>query len=327
MYKIRCEFFNAPQNEPRVIDVALTTRHQTDGEPNLSVQLGKTVHGFATKTVETRAANKLRRLVENLDLRIPSTWADHSGTCNGSSTDLTIECGHNKLQLHWFCDCPLEWTAVADLAAAIREIAYKCPVRSGSEIAMESNSKSADCDKGESLDTANWEMDIEQLLNAEKILRDKFYHAQRIQFKKLKRDVEKDVGLYGIFFRDRTGKVEGLKVGISKNLKRRLDSHFESRDSALKRKDGLKMTPEYSDGPDGLVSKGSILAKHLFFDDELGREFNVNLKTKTGRKEFLNSHCFVLVQRTQSKKAAKVMENELEASNLFRYVREVIIRP
>jgi hypothetical protein len=166
--------------------VALTTQHQTDGKPNLSVQVGKADHGFKTKTVETRAANKLRRLVENLDLRIPSTWADRSGNCDGSSTDLTIECGCNKLQFHWFCDCPPEWTAVADLAAAIREITYKYPVRYGSEIAMESNSKSADCDEGESPDTANWEMDIEQLLNAKKILRDKFDHAQRIHPKKRK---------------------------------------------------------------------------------------------------------------------------------------------
>ncbi len=119
IYTIRYQYFSAFADEPRIIDVALTTKHRTDGELNLSVQVGKTVHRFATKTAETRAANKLRHLVEATNVRIPPTWQDQSETCDGWTNELTIECGYNKLQFHWFCDCPPEWAAVENLANGI----------------------------------------------------------------------------------------------------------------------------------------------------------------------------------------------------------------
>jgi hypothetical protein len=123
IYTIRHQYCSAFVDEPRIIGVTLTTKHRTDGEPNLSVNYDKTAHRFAKKSAETRAANKLRRLVESIDLRIPSNWRDESETCDGWTNELTIECGYNKLQFHWFCDCPPEWVAVADLAGAIRAIA------------------------------------------------------------------------------------------------------------------------------------------------------------------------------------------------------------
>ncbi len=125
MYTIRREFFTAFEDEPHIIDVALTTKHRTDGVTNLSVQIGEVPHRFAAKAAETRAANRLRSLVQNLNLRIPSNWRDESETCDGWTNDLNIECGYNKLHFHWFCDCPAEWTPVSMLADAIDDIANK----------------------------------------------------------------------------------------------------------------------------------------------------------------------------------------------------------
>jgi hypothetical protein len=125
MYKIRRTYSSAFEDESQIILLALSTKHQTDGTTNLSVQIGEMPHRFATKAAETRAANRLRSLVQTLNLRIPSNWRDESETCDGWTNDLNIECGYNKLHFHWFCDCPPEWTPVSKLADAIDDIANK----------------------------------------------------------------------------------------------------------------------------------------------------------------------------------------------------------
>jgi hypothetical protein len=125
MYEIRRTYSSAFEEEPQIILLALSTKHQTDGTTNLSVHIGKMPHRFATKEAETRAANRLRSFVQTLNLRIPSNWRDESETCDGWTNDLTIECAYNKLHFHWFCDCPAEWISVSDLADGIDDIAYK----------------------------------------------------------------------------------------------------------------------------------------------------------------------------------------------------------
>jgi hypothetical protein len=128
MYRIQYKYSSqTAEGDPYTFDVTLTltTKQRTNGNANLSVQVGKTVLKFATKTGETRDANKLRRLVKNVDLRIPSAWRDYSQACDGCSTDMTIEFGFNKLHLYWCSDGPPEWAAAECLAEGIRKIAYK----------------------------------------------------------------------------------------------------------------------------------------------------------------------------------------------------------
>jgi hypothetical protein len=55
-----------------------------------------------------------------------------------------------------------------------------------------------------------------------------------------------------------------LKVGIGMNLRERLSQHRDSLDSRLRLKPGGTR-----DNPDDVESKGSILAKHLYYDSSV----------------------------------------------------------
>jgi hypothetical protein len=106
---------------------------------------------------------------------------------------------------------------------------------------------------------------------------------------------------------------EALKVGISTNLRKRLRKHRASRDS------GLKPKPGGDPGtPDGCISKASILAKHLYFDQTLAKEFDLTKESE--RKRFLDEYCRITFRPTNSKEEARALEKELEQrSGMFRY--------
>jgi len=107
-----------------------------------------------------------------------------------------------------------------------------------------------------------------------------------------------------------------LKVGISANLRHRLQKHRASRDSALKLKPGG--TP---DNPDDWVSKASILAKHLYFDG--GLVTKSDLTTEAGRRRFLEEECEITFYGTASKEEARELEKTLEGSGKVRYQGKV----
>ena len=96
---------------------------------------------------------------------------------------------------------------------------------------------------------------------------------KRISFAEIAKEVDEVPGIYEIW----TQSEIPLKVGISKNLGKRLEQHAASRDSGLK---GLDSNPEQ---PAQLTSKGSILAKHLYFDRVLTETKDYDLTTEVGK--------------------------------------------
>lgn len=110
-----------------------------------------------------------------------------------------------------------------------------------------------------------------------------------------------------------------LKVGTGSNLKQRLQDHRASRQSGLKLKPGGDRSQ-----PQDVVSKKSILAKHLYYDEAIAPEYD--LKTEAGRRDFLMNSCVVFIQPTTSLLEARRMEKKLETSGAFRYVGDVRIR-
>lgn len=110
-----------------------------------------------------------------------------------------------------------------------------------------------------------------------------------------------------------------LKVGISTNLRARLKQHWRSRASALKLKPGGDPS-----NPADWVSKGSILAKHLFFDRTLGEQHD--LTTEDSRRRFLEEHCEIAIYPTESVMIARELEKQLERSGRIRYQGRVKVR-
>ena len=121
-------------------------------------------------------------------------------------------------------------------------------------------------------------------------------------------------GLYEVF----TNRGTALKVGIAKNLRNRLKAHAASRQSALKVKKGRNRRT-----PSGVVSKSSVLAKHLYYDSSISNEFD--LKTEKGRRRFLRERCFIVLRR-MGISDAKTKEKEWETKYLYRYVGKVVIQ-
>jgi hypothetical protein len=122
-------------------------------------------------------------------------------------------------------------------------------------------------------------------------------------------------GIYQIW--TKSGKA--LKVGIAKNLRKRLRKHFVSRDSGMKLKAGGNAY-----NPDDWVSKASILAKHLYFDRNLITE--CDLTTEEGRRRFLQDECKITYLSTCSREDARQMEGVLEKTGCFRYLGKVKVR-
>ena len=122
-------------------------------------------------------------------------------------------------------------------------------------------------------------------------------------------------GIYEIYTQDG----QGLKVGISTNLKRRLAHHTASRDS------GLRLIPGGNrENPCDVQSKSSILAKHLFYDSSLTPDYD--LRTQVGRCAFLRERCFFIVEYTLTIADARLTEKARELTGGFRYVGKVIRR-
>jgi hypothetical protein len=138
---------------------------------------------------------------------------------------------------------------------------------------------------------------------------------ERIKFADIATAVPDGPGIYQIWHYGS----DLLKVGIGTNLRKRLQKHRASRDSALKLKPGG--TPG---NPDDLVSKGSILAKHLYFDQGLVKKYD--LTTEDGRRRFLEDECEITIYRTESKEKARELEKALEASGKVRYQGKVRVR-
>jgi hypothetical protein len=131
----------------------------------------------------------------------------------------------------------------------------------------------------------------------------------RIAFSDIPTKVPDGPGLYEIHALAGTA----MKVGISSNLRRRLIQHGESKQQYLLCPDG-----NWSD-PDKVMSKRSVLAKHLYFYSAEGYD----LKLEEERRRFLNERCYILFKVTSSRVEARELEKELEATGRFRFVGRV----
>ena len=140
-------------------------------------------------------------------------------------------------------------------------------------------------------------------------------HA-RIAFADIDESIPAGPGIYQIW----TICGDALKVGISTNLRKRLRKHRASRDS------GPKPKPGGDPGtPDGCISKASIIAKHLYFDQTLAKEFDLTKESE--RKRFLDEYCRITFRPTRSKEEARALEKELEQRpRTFRYQGRVRMR-
>jgi hypothetical protein len=127
-------------------------------------------------------------------------------------------------------------------------------------------------------------------------------------------DIENTSGLYQIFTLDGLP----LKVGIAKNLRSRLNQHLKSSQKRLRpSNDGEVLEPSH------LQSKQSILAKHLYFDSSLTH--NNDLKTESGRRNFLTKETYLLITYTHDRKEAERLEKIAERADMWRYKGRVKI--
>jgi hypothetical protein len=133
------------------------------------------------------------------------------------------------------------------------------------------------------------------------------YDALTMSFDSL-HEIQNTPGLYQIHTFDGVP----LKVGIAKSLRSRLRQHFKSSQRRLK----PTTTGEISQ-PNHLISKQSILAKHLFFDNTLTTEYD--LKTENGRHEFLKQETYLMITYTPDRDEAKRIEEIAESADLWRY--------
>lgn len=135
--------------------------------------------------------------------------------------------------------------------------------------------------------------------------------AKLIDFDKLANALD-GPGIYEIWLRPNIA----LKVGIASSLRKRLTIHMQSLQRRLK----LKRNGHWS-RPDDVLSKGSILAKHLYFDGEIAP--NLNLKSEGDRQVFLRKRCEIRYRETGTREAARKIEITLEQSGAYRYVDRV----
>jgi hypothetical protein len=139
---------------------------------------------------------------------------------------------------------------------------------------------------------------------------------QRIKFSQIgTKLLAASPGIYEI--RTNEGKI--LKVGIGGDLRRHLKQHGASLDRRLQLKAGGQR-----DNPGDVVSKGSILAKHLYYDSTLTDAYD--LQSEVGRRSFLENECHILFTTTSTREEARVLEIERETDPSIRYIGRVIIR-
>lgn len=136
----------------------------------------------------------------------------------------------------------------------------------------------------------------------------------KIKFSEIDDKVNDSSGVYEIF----TNQGIPLKVGISKNLKKRLQQHRNSRQKYLKIKNH-----DLPASPSNIVSKQSILTKHLYFDKSITA--NYDLSKEIDRQNFLENECYIIITDTNSREEARSIEKEKEKMN-FRYVGRIEIR-
>lgn len=137
----------------------------------------------------------------------------------------------------------------------------------------------------------------------------------KITFDQINEKAPSSPGIYEIFTNDGVP----LKVGISVNLRKRLKAHARSKQSRLKLRDESE-----SVSLSNMVSKQSILAKHLYFDSSLTNAYD--LTTELGRQSFLQQCCYLLIVEKTSREDAREAERVLESSGKYRYVGRVIER-
>jgi len=135
---------------------------------------------------------------------------------------------------------------------------------------------------------------------------------KRIKFSEIKSNVESRPGLYEMYTNDGTP----LKVGIAKELRKRLLAHSASKQSRLKLK-----VEELGYVLGNVESKQSILAKHLYFDSSITQKYD--LKTEYGRVGWLENECHIIIRYTNSRDEARELEKVQEASGVYRYVGRV----
>lgn len=110
-----------------------------------------------------------------------------------------------------------------------------------------------------------------------------------------------------------------LKCGIAQNLRRRLKQHWASRQSALRlRPDGSWAMPA------DVLSKSSILTKHLYYDESLAPEFD--LESEAARVTFLTTCCYIRYCQTGTRAEARALEIIREREGGLRYSGRVMIR-
>jgi hypothetical protein len=110
-----------------------------------------------------------------------------------------------------------------------------------------------------------------------------------------------------------------LKVGVSKNMRQRLIQHRDSRQSGLKLKPGGSW-----ENPQRVKSTKTVLTQHLYYDAQISPNFD--LTSESGRCDFLEKCCVIVVELTDSLDAAKTLEKSRELSGAFRYVGRVMKR-
>lgn len=128
-------------------------------------------------------------------------------------------------------------------------------------------------------------------------------------------NVQQRPGVYEIY----TNAGIPLKVGTGKDLRKRLLQHRASRQSGLK----LQLGGDWNN-PCDVHSKASILAKHLYYDGLIAKEYN--LRVESGRQRFLEEQCYiVLVRITQNLAEAQALEKQLEreGKHTYRYIGKV----
>jgi len=99
----------------------------------------------------------------------------------------------------------------------------------------------------------------------------------------------------------------------------RLNKHRASLDSCL-----LLKTGGTRDNPDDVQSKGSILAKHLYYDSSIASGYD--LKSEIGRRNVLLHECHILFWVTGTLQEAREIEKKREREGRFRHVDRVVKR-
>ncbi len=136
-----------------------------------------------------------------------------------------------------------------------------------------------------------------------------------VRFSQVKQVVPAGPGIYEIY----TNTGTPLKVGIGHNLQKRLLQYRASRQSCLR----LKLGGDRSN-PEDVMSKGSILAKHLYYDPSLSIEHD--LTTEAGRRSFLEESCLIAFEETKTREKARELEKLREHEKVFRYCKRVEVR-